>query len=610
MTAHPIWFGGDEPLSGWLHLPEDDKARGGAVLCPTIGLEAMTAYPAYRQVAEALAAEGVAVLRFDYRGTGDSAGRLADASVEGWIEDVDRARAHLEACGVEHVALIGLRLGATIAAASAARHQPDALVLWDPVSSGRSFVREQQALKAFALSDSPAPYGDGVELAALVLPDALVGELRRLTMRGLALGGGAPCLLLERRARPADPLVEAYLEGAAAERQSVEGQETFIDIEPGSAALPGPTMAAVGSWVAGRFADRGGAPVEVLGTSEVTIAARRGGSVTERAVVFGEPPAFGIVTEPPGGGRGPAIVLSSLGALPHTGPGRLWVELARFLAANGRRVLRFDLRGLGDSPARLGRTPGIAYPDHGVADVLEAAAIASPSDPRQVVLVGICSGAYHSVEAARTLRPSGIAVVNPVFSLVPAELRDPAGPVADSPAPAPPPPNRVLQWMRRNELVVRLAKLRRLDAIRRDPRLARILDDNLPERVWRLLMRAGLAAGPAQGLPALVDDGTDVLLVCGRFEVRPYRRCRAMVERLAATGRFRLEAIEWIDHSLFGAAAAERVWGLLIDHLEDRFPVLSATGELPPPARGVCEGCGTREPPAGSPRAAAAGPRS
>ena len=56
-------------------------------------------------------------------------------------------------------AVVGLRLGATLAAAELARGGPvDDFVLWDPCASGRAFLREQAALSAFR-RDRAADWG-------------------------------------------------------------------------------------------------------------------------------------------------------------------------------------------------------------------------------------------------------------------------------------------------------------------------------------------------------------------------------------------------------------------------------------------------------------------
>src|SRR5258708_20948427 len=72
----PIVFGSPErPLFGFYHAPSPALRRDvGVVLCNPLGYEAMCAHRAYRHLAERLAAGGVAALRFDYYGTGDSSG--------------------------------------------------------------------------------------------------------------------------------------------------------------------------------------------------------------------------------------------------------------------------------------------------------------------------------------------------------------------------------------------------------------------------------------------------------------------------------------------------------------------------------------------------------
>jgi len=54
---------------------------------------------------------------------------------------------------------VGLRIGATLAAAELARGEAvDDLVLWDPCATGKAFLREQRALWAF-LRDQATEWG-------------------------------------------------------------------------------------------------------------------------------------------------------------------------------------------------------------------------------------------------------------------------------------------------------------------------------------------------------------------------------------------------------------------------------------------------------------------
>ena len=62
---------------------------------------------------------------------------------------------HARALSAPRVAVVGLRIGATLAAAELARGgEVDDLVLWDPHATGRAFLREQRAFWAFLRSQA------------------------------------------------------------------------------------------------------------------------------------------------------------------------------------------------------------------------------------------------------------------------------------------------------------------------------------------------------------------------------------------------------------------------------------------------------------------------
>ena len=76
-------FFGDPALFGIHHPPPDESGSGkrpAVLVCPSIGHEHTRAQRALRILAEALARGGHHVLRLDYRGLGDSWGRLEDGA--------------------------------------------------------------------------------------------------------------------------------------------------------------------------------------------------------------------------------------------------------------------------------------------------------------------------------------------------------------------------------------------------------------------------------------------------------------------------------------------------------------------------------------------------
>jgi uncharacterized protein len=144
----PLFFGGDGELFGMLHVP-GGPARRGVLMCAPFGQEAIRTHRLYRQLAQALAATGCAVLRFDYFGTGDSGGAGADVTLERCVADtVAAARALRQHADVEEVVAFGARLGASVAWQAAARADLDEVVAWDPVVDGDAYLAAMDTLQA------------------------------------------------------------------------------------------------------------------------------------------------------------------------------------------------------------------------------------------------------------------------------------------------------------------------------------------------------------------------------------------------------------------------------------------------------------------------------
>lgn len=115
----------------------------------------------------------------------------------------------------------------------------------------------------------------------------------------------------------------------------------------------------------------------------------------EKAILFGSASSLvGIVTEPSLAPRGrtlPAVVILSAGILHRVGPNRLYVKMARALAATGFVVFRFDFSGIGDSSIRCDSAP---FEKSAVSETQEAMSLlVSTMNIETFVLMGICSGA-------------------------------------------------------------------------------------------------------------------------------------------------------------------------------------------------------------------------
>ncbi len=91
-------------------------------------------------------------MRVDYHGTGDSPGTDEDPDRHAtWLANLRSAMSWMCAeLGCETISLVGLRLGAALAAQVAALEPVHDLVLWAPVIKGRAYVREMKALSMAA----------------------------------------------------------------------------------------------------------------------------------------------------------------------------------------------------------------------------------------------------------------------------------------------------------------------------------------------------------------------------------------------------------------------------------------------------------------------------
>jgi pimeloyl-ACP methyl ester carboxylesterase len=191
----PLFFGSsDRRLFGVHHPPTATSSfRHAVLLCYPGAQEYNGAHWVFRRLAGMLARAGHHVLRFDYFGTGDSAGEGIDGRPNIWVENIVEAAAELrEISNARSVSLIGMRLGAALAlTASAASVRPRRLILWEPVVSGREYLRELES--SDAMRHQWLLHGSRVK----GLPDELLGyrvppELRYALMEVDACSGPPP----------------------------------------------------------------------------------------------------------------------------------------------------------------------------------------------------------------------------------------------------------------------------------------------------------------------------------------------------------------------------------------------------------------------------------
>jgi alpha-beta hydrolase superfamily lysophospholipase len=416
LSAQPLYFGHpSRPLFGWHHPPIASGGRA-VVLCNPLGLDGTRAHWSYRHLAERLAGAGFDVLRFDWHGTGDSSGDGSEPDqVATWQDDLSQAIEELKRrAGAARVHLVGLRVGATLAAQVAAeRDDIDSTVLWMPAATGTAWVSEMAKLHKLYLRMVPqidAPEPGGEELLGSFASATTIADLGRIDLLGLARRPAPRVLVVEEGTlREGERLRERLTALGSDVSWARLPSQKFLLMVPHRATLPEESIEAIVGWL--RALPAAGAPLHPGESRTPT-------NFAERPVRFGsDHRLFGILTpaaEAPSGDR-PAIVLLPAGAVNRCGPHRLYVTMARRWAELGFSVLRIDLSGIGDSPAVAGERENLVYPREGLRDIGAALDfLATEVGAARFIIVGLCSGADLAYQAARREeRLVGVVMLNP-----------------------------------------------------------------------------------------------------------------------------------------------------------------------------------------------------
>lgn len=418
VTRTPFYFESQHQwLFAWLHRPEHILHSDHAVLiCPPIGHEQIHAHRSLRHLADAVAAAGFPVMRFDYHGTGDSSGFDEDPErVATWLANVRDARRWLiEQLGCMKINAIGLRLGAMLAAQAITDQPIENLLLWVPVVKGRSYVREMKALnfsKAGSVPTSSATAGD-IEAAGFVLTEQTLQDLSCLDLLQIhPLCRRA--LIVQRDDTPTDLHLLEHFKSLGIETQQM-AQPGYADmmLDPLFGKVPGQVITHVVDWLLAQTAasDNLHQPRDgnQMGSSRVPrdafLSQQR---IRERVLPISEQPnLFGILSGPADGTPKPLpfVVMLNTGSTYRVGPHRFYVSLARQLAAKGFSCLRMDICGLGDSITPYQERENDPYPATAFFDIdrtLEC--LHTQFGVQRVVLLGVCSGAYAAFQAAAQL---------------------------------------------------------------------------------------------------------------------------------------------------------------------------------------------------------------
>lgn len=113
------------------------------MICSPLHAEFMTNYRREVLLARTLAARGVAVQRFHYRGSGNSYDDPGATTFGSMLEDTLAATDRLrQKTGLAEIAHLGTRIGALVAAAAGRASADSVLLLWEPTVDPSSYFRD------------------------------------------------------------------------------------------------------------------------------------------------------------------------------------------------------------------------------------------------------------------------------------------------------------------------------------------------------------------------------------------------------------------------------------------------------------------------------------
>jgi alpha-beta hydrolase superfamily lysophospholipase len=384
------------------------------------GMEEMCTRKFQRVIAARLGEKGVASLRFDYPGSGDSLdGAHLPGNKADWAESVVAAVNVVKTLsGCSKLIVISQGLGCPVACeALTGQVDIEAMILMAPVISGRAYMRELAMWSSMiddglGLKDDQRKGGTGT-IAGMRLPEEVVETYRKSNLMSLTVKPANRCLVIARSGRVAETELVSHLAsiGASVDEAVFHGYDELVST-PTLSKIPYETVSNIVDWVA---AISSGHPAPVHANGSLPNRSQVGDGFIEQPVQFAENGRlFGVVCEPKGSRTGATVLLLNSAYDRHAGWGRSAVEMARELARSGIASLRFDTANVADSPPVEGVAEQVLYDDAQNKDVVAAIDFIASRMPGNVVTAGRCSGAYLGFGTAlEDKRIKGVIAVNP-----------------------------------------------------------------------------------------------------------------------------------------------------------------------------------------------------
>lgn len=141
-----------QKIFGIMHRPLHVKHYPALLICHGLGGHKTGKYRLYVSLAEKLAAAGIASLRIDFRGSGDSEGEFSEMTLESEVSDALKAMDFIQndpKVDSSRMGLFGRSIGAAVAIMAAGRSGlVKSIAMWAPVFNGEQWLEKWKQLHA------------------------------------------------------------------------------------------------------------------------------------------------------------------------------------------------------------------------------------------------------------------------------------------------------------------------------------------------------------------------------------------------------------------------------------------------------------------------------
>lgn len=398
---------------------------GDVIVAPAFAEEMNRCRAMVAMQARRFAEIGVGTLVLDPYGTGDSSGEFSDASWSQWRDDLQRGIAWLREHANGCTTVWGIRLGAAMAAELAALDPAlDKLLLWQPVTQGKLFFTQFLRIRVAADLEQPngikttdelrrqSAQGQLIEISGYSVGSQLARELDEVRLPPVAQLQGKRVLWFETLASADASVTTASTKtietlqaaGVAVQLHSVIGPAFWqVHERMDAPELLQSTTDAARTW----FEQRAGSDRLQKTESPTAIEAA---DIQPTVITCDNEHLMAVMHRGKPGVRRGVVGVVAGGPQYRSGAHRQFVSLARQLAGRGHPVLRFDLKGMGDS---TGNHVGFQQSEADIRAAIDQLVMLNPGLD-EIVLFGECESASGILfYAYRDVRVKGIVLVNP-----------------------------------------------------------------------------------------------------------------------------------------------------------------------------------------------------